>query len=97
MKTSMLPPVRVEPALREAAESVLAEGETLSSFVETSLRAQVDRRVAQREFVARGLASAEEARRTGVYYTAEEVIQHLRRKVESAKRKAGKSKSREGS
>lgn len=97
MKTSTLPPVRVDPALREAAESVLADGETLSSFVETSLRAQVDRRVAQREFLARGLASAAEARSTGVYYTADEVIQHLRRKVESAKLKAGKGRARDRS
>jgi len=97
MKTSTLPPVRVDPALREAAESVLGEGETLSSFVETSLRAQIDKRVVQREFVARGLASAAEARRTGVYYTADEVIQHLRMKVDSAKRKAGKGRSRDRS
>ena len=38
MKSSMLPPVRVRvpEALRNAAESVLAEGETLSGFIEQS-------------------------------------------------------------
>ncbi|MFL5458697.1 MAG: YlcI/YnfO family protein, partial [Myxococcales bacterium] len=33
MKTSTLPPLRVEPRLRKAAEQLLREGETLSSFV----------------------------------------------------------------
>jgi len=96
MKTSMLPPVRVDPALREAAESVLGEGETLSSFVETSIRAQVDRRVTQREFIARGLTSLDEARRTGEYYAADDVIEELRKRLEDAKRRAaaGRSKGR---
>lgn len=34
MKSASLPSLRVDPALREAAEAVLQEGETLSSFVE---------------------------------------------------------------
>lgn len=93
MKTSMLPPVRVDPALREAVESVLGEGETLSSFVATSIRAQVDRRVAQHEFIARGLASVDEARRTGEYYAADEVIEGLRKRLERARRKAGTGRS----
>ena len=33
MKTASLPSVRIDPALREAAESDLQKGETLSSFV----------------------------------------------------------------
>ena len=32
MKTATFPSLRVEPELREAAESVLEEGETLSGF-----------------------------------------------------------------
>ena len=67
MKTATIPSLRVEPALREAAESVLREGETLSGFVEASLRAQVRQRQLQEEFIKRGLASLEEAKRTGVY------------------------------
>ena len=59
MKTATIPSLRVEPALREAAESVLREGETLSGFVESSLRAQVRQRQLQDEFIKRGLASLE--------------------------------------
>ena len=38
MKTATLPSLRVEPELREAAESVLEQGETLSGFIEASVR-----------------------------------------------------------
>ena len=33
MKTATFPAVRVKPELRQAAEEILQEGETLSSFV----------------------------------------------------------------
>lgn len=77
MKTATLPPLRVAPELRQAAEAVLREGESLSSFMEQSLRDEVNRRRLQAEFIARGLASREEAKRTGVYYTVEESVARL--------------------
>ncbi|MCV3735573.1 prevent-host-death protein (plasmid) [Rhizobium sp. TRM96647] len=84
-KTATIPSLRVEPELRAAAESVLKEGETLSSFVESSLRRQVEYRKTQAEFIARGLASLAEAERTGVYYTTDDVLSMMRRKLEAAK------------
>lgn len=89
MKSATLPPLRVTPELRSAAESVLTEGETLSSFVETSVRQQIDHRRAQKEFIARGLASREEAKRTGVYFTVEESMASLNAILEKHKAKAG--------
>ena len=77
MKTATIPALRVEPALREAAQSVLAADETLSSFVEESLRANIERRKYQQDFIARGLASRDEAKRTGEYYSAESVLAEL--------------------
>lgn len=77
MKTATLLSLRVEPELREAAESVLHEGESLSSFMEQSLRDEVNRRRMQAEFIARGLAARKEAKRTGVYYTVEESMAGL--------------------
>ena len=56
MKTSTIPSLRVKPELRLAAENVLQEGESLSSFVEQSLRRNIQQRKAQQEFIARGLA-----------------------------------------
>jgi predicted transcriptional regulator len=77
MKTSTIPSLRVEPELRAAAESVLEEGETLSSFVEQSVRANIQRRQSQQEFIARGLASRAEAKRTGEYFEADDVLREL--------------------
>jgi len=77
MKTATIPSLRVEPELRKAAEDVLQEGESLSSFMEEALRAGIRHRKLQKEFVARGLAAAAEARETGEYYSAEEVFSEL--------------------
>lgn len=87
MKTATIPSLRVTPELRDAAESVLHEGETLSNFVEHSVRSQIEQRRAQQEFIARALASRDDARRTGEYYSAEEVLQDLDRILQ--KNKAG--------
>jgi predicted transcriptional regulator len=89
MKTAAFPPLRVEPELREAAESVLNEGETLSGFVEQSIRANIERRRTQAEFIARGLAAREEARRDGSYVDADVVLARLQSKLERAKAAAG--------
>lgn len=77
MKTASIPSLRVDPELRRAAEDVLQEGETLSSFLEQSLRANIARRRAQQEFVARGLRSRETARRSADYVPAEDVLREL--------------------
>jgi len=90
MKTATFPSLRVEPELREAAEGVLQEGETLSGFVEQSIRTNIERRQVQAEFIARGLASRDEARRTGEYFSVEEVMRGLDERLEKARAKAGK-------
>ena len=90
MKTATIPSLRVEPALRAAAESVLEDGETLSSFVEQSLRAHIARRQSQREFVARGLASLGDAERSGQYHAADDVLAELDDMLHAAKAKARK-------
>jgi hypothetical protein len=56
-ETATIPALRVEPELRRAAEAVLNENESLSSFMEASLRASIAQRGLQREFIARGLAA----------------------------------------
>lgn len=85
MKTATLPSLRVEPELRRAAEAVLRNDESLSSFMEQSLRDEVNRRRLQAEFVARGLASRDEARRTDEYFDAEEVHTELHAMLAKAK------------
>ena len=85
MKTSTIPSVRVEPEFRAEVEAVLAEGETLSEFVEASVRASVERRRVQSEFIARGLRSRDEASRTGEYVDADAVVDALQRKLDAAR------------
>jgi hypothetical protein len=64
---------------------VLADGETLSEFVEASVRSAVERRRIQTEFIARGLRSRDEARRTGEYIDADVVIAGLQHKLDVAR------------
>ena len=92
MKTSPLPPLRVEPALRDQVEQVLHAGESLSSFVESAVRQGVHARLAQQAFVARGLAALAASRDSGDYVTAEQSVAELQRKLDKAR--AGKPASR---
>ena len=92
MKTATIPSVRVEPEFRAEVESVLGEGETLSEFVEASVRAGVERRRVQAEFIARGLRSRDEARRTGRYVDADAVVDKLQRKLDTARKGVAKSR-----
>ncbi len=87
MKTATIPSLRVDPELRHAAESVLQKGESLSSFVEQSLRANIKRRQLQQEFIARGLAARDEARRTGEYFPAEDILGELDNMLSAAESK----------
>ena len=84
MKTSALPPLRVAPKLRKAAESVLHEGETLSAFVLDSVQTNIAHRRAQAEFVARGLASEKKARQQDRYVSAEDVLRKVHERIARA-------------
>ena len=88
MKTATIPSIRVEPDLREQLEQVLHEGESLSAFVETSVRENVKRRLNQSAFIQRGIASLEAARRSGNYVSADAVVRGLEVRLSAAR--AGK-------
>lgn len=94
MKTATLPSLRVEPTLRQAAESVLLEGETLTALIETAVRETIQRRQAQAEFIARGLAAAADAQQTSrpadqqtsIYHAATEVHAQLQDRLDARRR-----------
>lgn len=88
MKTTTIPPLRVSPELRKQAEAVLGQGETLSSFVLEALTRNIEYRRVRQEFIARGLASAARARKTGRYVPAHRVIGKLARKLVKARRRS---------
>ena len=88
MKTSSIPSLRVSPELRKRAEAVLEQGETLSGFVLDALTRSIEYRKARQEFIARGLASAAQAKKTGKYVSADRVIEKLARRLVKAKQRA---------
>ncbi len=61
MKTATIPSLSVDADLRRAAEELLKEGESLSSFVEQSLCEGIERRRAHAEFITRSLLSRDDA------------------------------------
>jgi hypothetical protein len=79
MTTSTFPSLRVD--------ADLPEGETLSSLIETAVRETSHRRKVQAEFVARGLQSIEEARRTGVFHAAAAVHAELQTRLDARRQK----------
>jgi hypothetical protein len=86
MKTATIPSLRVEPVLRRAAEEVLRDGESLSGFVEFAVRAQIQQRQEQAAFIARGLASRDQAKATGVYFSSGAVLKKLEARLAKAKK-----------
>lgn len=84
MKTAVIPQVRVEPELRAELESVLRQGETLSAFVEETVRNAVAFRRVQTEFHARAQAAYQ---RTGEAVPVEPVLDRLQARLD-ARRKA---------
>lgn len=86
-KTATLPPVRVEKELRETAERLLEEGETLSSFVEKAFRARVEHQKAQKEFIERALAARDRANKNNSYIDADIVHARVQKIIQDAKDK----------
>lgn len=87
MKSAVIPQVRVEPALRDELEAVLRQGETLSEFVETSVRNAVAFRRVQASFHERGQAAWEHYQRTGASVSADEMVAKLQAKVDARRKK----------
>ena len=95
MKTSTLPAVRVEPALRSDAEAVLDEGESLSDFVAACVRDGVAWRRTQDAFLARARDSVERSERDNTGLTPDEVLQRMDARLDAARQRlaAGKPHS----
>ncbi len=86
MKTATLPSLRVQPELREAAESVLREGETLTSLMETAMRETIHKRRTQDEFNARAMRASEHIKRTGISYSTSEVIAEMQSRLDARRK-----------
>ena len=89
MKTAVIPQIRVEPELRADLESVLQRGETLTEFVEASVRNAIAFRRMQTEFHARAQAASEAYHRTGVSAPVDVVLARLQAKLDAKRKKLG--------
>ncbi len=87
MKTATLPAVRVSPELRELVESVLKDGESLSMFIEDTVKKHAAWRKEDEAFYARAAQASQNLRDGGKFYTAEESIARLRAQVKRAREK----------
>jgi hypothetical protein len=83
MKSAVLPQVRIEPALRANLEAVLVEGETLSTFVESSVRRAAELRHAQRNFDARCGTALKDFLATGLSHGSDTGLAELRQRTET--------------
>ncbi|WP_174998430.1 YlcI/YnfO family protein [Burkholderia lata] len=83
MKTATYPSIPIDLELLAAAERVLRDDETLSSFVEQSIREGIACRRLQSKFIARGIASRDEALRTGRYVSSSDVLARLERRLDA--------------
>ena len=86
MRASTLPPVRVDEDLLVVAEGLLVEGESLSSFIETTVRRAVECRRVQAEFHARGQASWEHYKQPGISHATEDVVSRLQKKLDARRK-----------
>jgi hypothetical protein len=84
-KSRTIPPLRVSEQLRADAENVLEPGETLSAFVMDAVERSIDFRKSQREFLARGMASADRARDQGGHVAAAKAMAGLRKRLAAAR------------
>jgi hypothetical protein len=87
MKTAVIPQIRVEPELRAELESVLNQGETLTEFVEATVRNAIAFRRVQTDFHARAQAASAEYHRTGVSVSVDAVLDRLQSKLDAKRKK----------
>lgn len=90
MKSAVIPQIRVEPELRAELESVLRQGETLTGFVEATVRSAIAFRRVQTEFHARAQAASEAYHRTGRSVPVEAVLETLQSRLDARRKKLGR-------
>ncbi len=87
MRTATLPAVRVSPDTRALIESVLKEGESLSTFIEETVKTHAAWRKEDEAFHARAASASKRLAEGGKFFTADESIARLRAQVQRARDK----------
>lgn len=90
MKSAVIPQIRIEPELRAKLESVLRQGETLTEFVEVTVRNAIAFRRVQTTFHARAQAASDAYHQSGVSVPVEAVLKRLQSKLDAKRKKLGR-------
>ena len=90
MKSAVIPQIRVEPELLAELKSVLRPGETVTDFVESTVRNAIAFRRVQTAFHARAQAASKQYHETGISVPVEAVLQRLQSKLDAKRRKLGR-------
>jgi hypothetical protein len=85
MKAATIQPMGVADEFKLAAAAVLVQGESRSETVDSAGGKTVLTRMHQAEFVARGSAAINEAKRSGNFVPAEAVVDKLKAKLVAAR------------
>jgi predicted transcriptional regulator len=83
--TSTILTLRVDQELQMAAKGVLRKNESLPELMESALRESIAGRRFQNEFISRGLAPAKRASRDNEYFSADDVLSELERRLTAAR------------
>jgi len=93
MKTATLPSLRVNDELRAAAQVLLHDGETLSSFMLEAVKLHIQRRETQQAFIARGLRAREAAHASGEFVAVNTMLGRLDHVLAAARHAAEKQET----
>ena len=77
--------------MRAEIENALHEGESLSQFVEAAVLQAARRRKADRDFLARGRASLDNARKTGEFYPLRGVLDEMQARLDDRMKAHGRT------
>jgi uncharacterized protein (DUF1778 family) len=88
VKTTTLPPLRVDPKVKKRIESVLEDGESLSSFMLDAVTRKAQVRREQRAFLRKAAARSKQTERTAKFVPAEDVLERLEKILARAKKRA---------
>lgn len=86
MKTAKLPLVPLPETLRQDAESVLAEGETLPGFIQASVAQAIAQRRCKTTLDQRADAALAHYRCTGEFHPVDAVVARLQTKLDAKRR-----------
>lgn len=90
MKSAVIPQIRVEPELRAELESVLRQGETLTDFVESTVRSAIAFRRVETAFHQRAQAASVEYHQTGASVPVDAMLDKLQSKLDAKRKKLGR-------